>query len=78
MLFNIAFGATQTNTTFAERAEYVREKAKHNVIYKNRLANTNAKKNTLESPYYTLAQKWTAVGKHMTNEVRILVCKLLQ
>ena len=78
MLFKIAFDATHVNTTFSERAEYLCEKAKHDVIYKKRLANTNAKNSTSVSPYSTLAQKWPAVRNHTTNKVRILVCKILQ
>ena len=76
MLFKTVFDAMHVNTTFSERAEYLCEKARHNVIYKNRSANTNAKNSTSEYPYSTLAQKWPVVRNHMTNEVRILVCKL--
>ena len=78
MLLKTAVDATQVNTTLAERAKYLREKAKHDVIYKNRPANTNAKNSTMASRYSTLAQKWLAVGNHMTNKVRTLVCKLFQ
>ena len=78
MLFNKVFDATHTNTTFAERAGYLHERAKHDVIHKKWPANTNTKNSTPTSPYSTLVQKWPAVGKHMTNKVHILISKLLQ
>ena len=78
MLFNKLFDATHTNTTFEERAGYLHERAKHDVIHKKWPANTNTKNSTPTSPYSTLVQKWPAIGKHITNKVHILICKLLQ